>query len=348
MTVKLRAARHQDSIRVVLVADDSLVQSSSVLLTKNKSIVIDLHPTAADGGEKPAISFETDKGPIAGDTPVEIMNSVTVVARETGCVVILPKIEEIKVMKLQSPSRLVIDAFFNPVPKDSTVAPPTLKPVSEQIPFRFIVVDAGHGGYDYGLRGTNYSEKDFVLQFSKEFAAAFGKGGREVQLTRKSDQIMSLAERISIANKKTPDLLISFHLASTQNPIIYNAPERQESEVETSLARNNDRKKTEMITSIIIAIAASMEKEFAIKPLREALPLSLLMKSRAPAILIELPNPDDFNYDKKNKERLISLILKGLSVAVKEEKPAVPPTAQKNELVPAEKTPDKTDKTEKM
>jgi hypothetical protein len=45
--VKIRAARHQDSVRVVFTTEDFLVKNVSVILTKNKTIRIDLHSAAA-------------------------------------------------------------------------------------------------------------------------------------------------------------------------------------------------------------------------------------------------------------------------------------------------------------
>ena len=45
--VKIRAARHQDSVRVVLTTEDFLVKNASVILTKNKTIRLDLRSAAA-------------------------------------------------------------------------------------------------------------------------------------------------------------------------------------------------------------------------------------------------------------------------------------------------------------
>jgi hypothetical protein len=48
------------------------------------------------------------------------------------------------------------------------------------------------------------------------------------------------------------------------------------------------------------------------------------MRSKAPAVLIELPNPEEFSYEKKNKERLLSAIIRGLAAGTKEEKLPAP------------------------
>lgn len=345
--VKIRAARHQDSVRVVFTTEDFLVKNVSVILTKNKTIRIDLHSAAAAaaaGREKPAISFETEKGQLKSDTPVELIKSVTLAAKGDSCIINIPNVEDIKVSKLQSPPRIVIDALFISAPKEAAAPAVPPRPLTDQISFKHIVIDAGHGGYDYGIRGAHFAEKDFVLLFARDFASLLAKSGKDALLTRKSDQIMNLAERIEAVNKKPPDLVISFHVASTKVPVLYTIPGKTDSSLELSSERNGDLKKMEIATGIADSIAVNMVKDLSVKAVREILPLSLLTKSKVPAILIELPNPDEFTYDKKGRDRLMSSILKGIAAGVKEEKPAAP-TAPKPEARPLNKA---TDKGEKM
>jgi len=345
--VKIRAARHQDSVRVVFTTEDFLVKNVSVILTKNKTIRIDLHSAAAAaaaGREKPAISFETEMGQLKSDTPVELIKSVTLAAKGDSCIITIPNVEDIKVSKLQSPPRIVIDALFITAPKEAAAPAVPPRPLTDQISFKHIVIDAGHGGYDYGIRGAHFAEKDFVLLFARDFASLLAKSGKDALLTRKSDQIMNLAERIEAVNKKPPDLVISFHVASTKVPVLYTIPGKTDSSLELSSERNGDLKKMEIATGIADSIAVNMVKDLSVKAVREILPLSLLTKSKVPAILIELPNPDEFTYDKKGRDRLMSSILKGIAAGVKEEKPAAP-TAPKPEARPLNKA---TDKGEKM
>ena len=341
--VKIRAARHQDSVRVVFTTEDFLVKNASVILTKNKTIRIDLRSVAAataSGKERPVISFETEKGQLKNDTPVELIKSVALVAKGDSCIISIPNVEDIKVLKLQAPSRIVIDALLITAPKEAAAPTVPPRPVADQISFKYIIIDAGHGGYDYGIRGAHFAEKDFVLLFSRDFASLLAKSGKETLLTRKSDQIMNLAERIVAVNKKPPDLVISFHVASTKVPVLYTIPGRTDSSPELSAERNGDLKKMEIATGIADSIAVNMQKDLSVKAVREILPLSLLMKSKAPAILIELPNPDEFTYDKKGRERLMSSILKGLAAGVKEEKPGAP-IVPKPEARPLNKAADK-------
>ncbi len=345
MPVKIRAARHQDSVRVVFTTEDFLVKNASVILTKTKTIRIDLRSAAAAtaaGKEKPVISFETEKGQLKNDTPVELIKSVALAAKGDSCIITIPNVEDIKVSKLQSPPRIVIDALFITAPKEVATPAVPPRPLADQISFKYIVIDAGHGGYDYGIRGAHFVEKDFVLLFARDFASLLAKSGKEALLTRKSDQIMSLAERIGAVNKKQADLVISFHVASTKIPVLYTIPGRTDSSLELSAERNGDLKKIEIATGIADSIAVNMERDLSVKAVKEILPLSLLMKSKAPAILIELPNPDEFTYDKKGRERFMSSLLKGLAAGANEEKPAA--ATPKPEAKPLNRAADKGEK----
>ena len=319
--VKIRAVRYPDYVRIVFTADDPLARKASVILTKNKTIKIDFRQAGAtdayDRGN-PSISFETAKGSVDNDIPVEIVKSVNLIAKGGSCLITLPNVEDIKVLRLQSPSRIVIDALFTAASKDN-VAGTVTKSVADQIAFKYVVIDAGHGGYDYGIRGAKFAEKDFVLAFAKELSAILAKSGKEVVLTRKSDQIMSVSERAVIVNRRQPDILISLHVSSTKTPAVYSIPERPDS-AEPAAVQSSEQKKREMARASAEAMAKNIEKEFSISVARESIPLSLLVRSKAPSVLIELPNPDDFSYEKKGRERLLSAILKGLAAVAKEEK----------------------------
>ena len=76
-----------------------------------------------------------------------------------------------------------------------------------------IVVDAGHGGQDYGAigqRGTR--EKDIVLNIAKELASLIRKDKQfKVIMTRDRDVTVDLSERAQIANDAGADLFISIH-----------------------------------------------------------------------------------------------------------------------------------------
>lgn len=76
-----------------------------------------------------------------------------------------------------------------------------------------IVIDAGHGGTDYGAigqRGTR--EKDVCLGIAKKLAKLIRKDKQfKVIMTRDRDETVLLEDRAAIANKVSADLFISIH-----------------------------------------------------------------------------------------------------------------------------------------
>jgi N-acetylmuramoyl-L-alanine amidase len=79
---------------------------------------------------------------------------------------------------------------------------------------RTVVVDAGHGGADYGARANGVTEKDLALAVSRELARELRRRGLEVVLTRTRDEFVPLARRTEIANRARADLFLSIHANS--------------------------------------------------------------------------------------------------------------------------------------
>ncbi len=80
-----------------------------------------------------------------------------------------------------------------------------------------VVIDAGHGGKDYGCRGKLANEKTIVLDVAKKVQALLGKLPADsvaTLLTRKDDTFIPLGERASIANDANADLFVSIHVNS--------------------------------------------------------------------------------------------------------------------------------------
>lgn len=85
------------------------------------------------------------------------------------------------------------------------------------------VIDAGHGGDDYGCMVQNYNEKTIALKVAKEVARLVKANisGVNVVLTREEDKKPTLKERCNIANKKDAELFISIHVNAAKNAIAY-------------------------------------------------------------------------------------------------------------------------------
>ena len=87
-----------------------------------------------------------------------------------------------------------------------------------------IVIDAGHGGKDYGAPGylKGVHEKYVVLEIAKKLAKKVKEQlGVEVIMTRTTDRHLTLEERTAIANTVNADLFISIHTNSARDRRAY-------------------------------------------------------------------------------------------------------------------------------
>jgi N-acetylmuramoyl-L-alanine amidase len=83
-----------------------------------------------------------------------------------------------------------------------------------------IAVDAGHGGSNTGAGGpTGSSEKELTLLLSMELKDQLQKAGAHVMMTRETEMFVDNKDRILMYRDSTPDLLVSFHLNSSADPI---------------------------------------------------------------------------------------------------------------------------------
>lgn len=90
-----------------------------------------------------------------------------------------------------------------------------------------VVVDAGHGGPDRGMKGTTTGrklvyEKDITLAVSKKLRAALIARGIDVLMTRTTDTLIALRDRGRIANEAEATLFLSIHV-NAANPRWRNA-----------------------------------------------------------------------------------------------------------------------------
>jgi len=87
---------------------------------------------------------------------------------------------------------------------------------------RTVVVDAGHGGPDAGMRGpivggVTLTEKEVTLGVSQALRDALAARGVDVVMTRSRDTLIALADRGRIANASRGDLFVSVHV-NAANP----------------------------------------------------------------------------------------------------------------------------------
>lgn len=180
-------------------------------------------------------------------------------------------IEEIKVSKYDSPSRLIIDAYF----KNLIEKKKLLKPLS-------MLIDPGHGGKDIGLQINENTEKDITLYIATALASRLTQKGIKAELTRTSDEELSLDKRLKIENNLKPSLFLSIHLCSTDNFYIYTSP-----------------KKKNVPQTLVNLFVKRLKENFSESVYVEKLPLFVLEKTISPSLMIEIPKRaliSDKNY----------------------------------------------------
>lgn len=83
-----------------------------------------------------------------------------------------------------------------------------------------IAIDAGHGGTNNGAIGpTGVYEKDITLPVALKLQSALQKEGATVIMTRIKEQYFDNKQRILFYRDSMPDLLLSIHLNSSEDPI---------------------------------------------------------------------------------------------------------------------------------
>lgn len=91
---------------------------------------------------------------------------------------------------------------------------PTMLPVMNKV----IILDAGHGGWDPGKKGTGgVDEHELNLKIAKKIQCFLEQGGATVYMTRATDEALGdrkrsdMNERKRIANETGGDILVSIH-----------------------------------------------------------------------------------------------------------------------------------------
>jgi N-acetylmuramoyl-L-alanine amidase len=306
-TVTIRIGEHPDFIRIVFSASEDYIQAASVILSADHPIIrIDFkHPVnlrvLQRGVENVVLpvgaSFKTEEG-------------ILITAKRNGCFISIENLNDINILKLTPPPRLVVDAYVKRQPEENAAAVPL--PGALYLPYKSFVIDAGHGGYDIGIRAGNKKEKDIVLSVARVFADIINKSGREAVLTRSGDYSLTLRGRINTVNRHSPEVFISLHLSSGHGFTIYTAPHAA---VRAAGGREADMGRLIRDIALAKSIAQGLRIEFNRDVVYDRLPMPLITHTRVPSLMIEMPHPDKFTYDRNTIERLVNTILKAMAHA---------------------------------
>lgn len=85
---------------------------------------------------------------------------------------------------------------------------------------KLVVIDAGHGGTDFGAMREDVNEKDINLEVSKMVVELLKKAGVTVLMTRDTDEFISLQDRVDISMENDADLFVSIHVNASVKPEI--------------------------------------------------------------------------------------------------------------------------------
>lgn len=317
--VSLRFARQGDHIRIVLESDYELIEGASSH-TSTSGIRITF-PS----------EFEIRK-------PENFMYEIVKEGRSMA--IGLRDIVDVKTYLLPNPARLVFDltagrsAIDEGVPQVSpsgtvnTTASPGQKTIKglfqnllqkapEKPPLNVIVIDSGHGGYDYGLVTQESREKDVDLTLAKTLNSVFSRQGKTVFLTRRSDQSSSIEERVKFANGKKPDLFISIHASSSTDRFAVYVSTVADLNIDpvtkqySMFSAQNDY--FDRSRRIARAVGESLKKEFGNTVVIREVPLPVLYSMNAPAVLIEYPSLDLFSRAQSMQTKFASSVANGIS-----------------------------------
>tara|TARA_R110002126_G_scaffold274343_1_gene419325 strand:- start:1870 stop:2487 length:618 start_codon:yes stop_codon:yes gene_type:complete len=152
-----------------------------------------------------------------------------------------------------------------------------------------VVIDAGHGGEDFGVNQDDLSEKKIVEQVITKIKA-FSKNKNIIfHFTRSTDKFIPLQDRTDFINTIKPDLVLSIHVNASKNSTtsgmeFYVSKESNSYEKSNLIAENFQTK--------------FLNSNFKVAEIKNA-NFFILKNSKVPAVIMELGYLTN-ERDKKN------------------------------------------------
>lgn len=137
-----------------------------------------------------------------------------------------------------------------------------------------VVLDAGHGGTDYGAIRAGINEKDINLDVTKRVQAILQSKGVATCMTRESDEFVSLEDRTKITTSRCPDIFVSLHVNS--------AGSSSATGLETHYYRPDSFELAQVVHSCLTATIKSPDR--GLKKSR----FYVIKNTTVPAILVEI------------------------------------------------------------
>lgn len=89
--------------------------------------------------------------------------------------------------------------------------------INEKKEKKIIVIDAGHGGQDFGATNEEWNEKKLTSLIAKKIKEMHSDSDVEIHFTRSDDEFMDLKKRSDFINNLKADLVISLHVNQNKN-----------------------------------------------------------------------------------------------------------------------------------
>lgn len=180
----------------------------------------------------------------------------------------------------------------------------TQKPIKRGTSKGKIVIDAGHGGSDYGAIREGINEKDITLEITQRVDAILRSKGYKVALVRSDDTFVSLEDRVAFSEAQEPEIFVSIHV----NSAVSNAP----SGIETHWYHDYSKDLAEVIHKHMIKQIPSSKDRGLFKS-----KFYVINHTTVPAVLCEigfLSNPEERNelITESRKQKTAKAIAEGI------------------------------------
>ena len=175
-------------------------------------------------------------------------------------------------------------------------------------PKRTIVLDAGHGGADTGVKKDEFQEKDIVLKIVNTIKERNPYSDINFVFLRTGDEQIVNANRAKLINELKPDLVLSIHAN-------YNIKDTKKgTEIHVSPMNPYFEQAKAIGEKMSINISSLGFENLGIIETNS----KVLRDSQAPVVMIEigyLTNDDDRKYltDEKNYDKIADKILESLA-----------------------------------
>lgn len=168
-----------------------------------------------------------------------------------------------------------------------------------------VVIDAGHGGTDFGAIHKSHLEKDIVSQISSKINELNKNSDVEIYFTRTDDNMLTLEKRAAIINEIKPDLFLSLHVNNNKNDSTFG--------MESYVAKESLYSEESMAFAAELTSKLSKATNLNLRGIKKA-PFYILKNTNCPGVVLELgflSNENDRNYltDNNNQEVIAKTIL---------------------------------------